>query len=138
MNEPALEHGTPLQRLRWAIENFDIARSDHGSRAHGAVKAVVQELINSSTTVEQMSHSFETGDIVAGSTMSTLHCGSGYYADAVVVSAKPLVLVSRETDMLWSSTVDDMILHKVGQADPELLQRCMKRFLHDYTRDYRP
>lgn len=45
------------------------------------------------------------GDIVKpiNRVRGVLHCGSGTYADAVVVCVDPCVLISREGDMAWYS-----------------------------------
>lgn len=56
-----------------------------------------------------------------------LHCGSGFYPDAVVVSLEPLVLVSRSTEMKWWATIQDRKFKVVDTASDELLTRCKKR-----------
>lgn len=71
----------------------------------------------------------DIGDIVEpipGSD-TLLYCGSGIYPCAVVISSDPLMLVSLETDMLWTATVKDMKLQVCGHATPEQLAACMKR-----------
>jgi hypothetical protein len=70
---------------------------------------------------------FEVGDVVVADDKTPLRSGCGWYDCAVVVRTDPLALVSEETDMLWSSTVDDMLLEIVGKADAKILKECMKR-----------
>jgi len=41
-------------------------------------------------------------DTVKAINGNMLHCASGVYSDAVVISVEPLVLVSRYTDMRWT------------------------------------
>lgn len=58
---------------------------------------------------------------------NVLHCGSGYYDDAVVVSVEPFVLVSRCTNMKWSATVAIEDFQVTGDAGDYLLNQCMRR-----------
>lgn len=56
-----------------------------------------------------------------------LHCGSGAYPHAVVVSLYPFRLISEEGDMLWSATVVKEEFKKVGDASREALLNCIDR-----------
>lgn len=78
-------------------------------------------------TVKKYIHNFEVGDVVQANRNTPLHCGSGIYTHAIVVQSEPLVLVSEETDMRWSATVDELYLEKIGVAKPEVLEKCMRR-----------
>lgn len=57
----------------------------------------------------------------------TLASGCGRYPDAVVVSVEPFILVSRASDMKWSSTVSIENFTKTGQADEALMAICNRR-----------
>lgn len=72
---------------------------------------------------------FKVGDIVepVPGSGTFLRSGASQYLCAVVISSKPLMLVSLETDMLWTATVNDMSLQVCGKATPEQLALCMKR-----------
>ena len=71
---------------------------------------------------------FEVGDVVIPADNRTvLACGSGIYSHAIVIQADPLIIVSEESDMRWSSTVEDMNLTAIGTAKPEVLKHCMRR-----------
>lgn len=67
------------------------------------------------------------GWIVARKDGNHLRSGASAYEDAVVVQSDPLVLVSRETDMRWKSTVRDVEFVRIGAASKEQLERCMCR-----------
>lgn len=70
---------------------------------------------------------FEVGDIVETINQSDpLHCGSGIYADAVVIQAEPLILASRSSDMRWSQRKTSG-LRVTGKATEEQLAICMRR-----------
>lgn len=69
---------------------------------------------------------FRFGDIVA-SKPGLLRSGNSLYYAAIVISEEPLMLCSHSTDMLWSSTVNDMQLEVVGRASAHQLKACMKR-----------
>ena len=70
----------------------------------------------------------EIGDIVEPiNPRNVLHCGSGVYADAVVVNIDPFVLVSRCTSMKWSATVSIEDFDVIDFADAAQLERCMRR-----------
>lgn len=71
----------------------------------------------------------KVGDIVAPIPDSGYYLRSGaeWYPDAVVICTDPLVLVSRETDMRWESTVQADKLVVVGEASEVMLARCMSR-----------
>ena len=56
-----------------------------------------------------------------------LHCGSGFYPDAVVVALDPLILVSRSTEMKWESTIQDRKFEVIETASNEQLKRCQRR-----------
>lgn len=69
------------------------------------------------------------GDLVEqipGSYEYPLASGAILYKDAVVVSVSPFVLVSRETDMMWSE-IDPADFRVTGRAGRLLLQRCRRR-----------
>lgn len=70
----------------------------------------------------------EVGSIVRSKNpdRDPLHCGSGTYLEAIVVSIEPFVMVSVDTSMRWSTWTPDRIV-PVATADAELLERCRKR-----------
>ncbi len=57
-----------------------------------------------------------------------LRCGCGAYDDAIVVSVKPFVLVSREGDMRWSATVEPHQFKTVATAPAEVQKVAMARW----------
>jgi hypothetical protein len=65
---------------------------------------------------DQDTDELRIGDLVKGITPATLHCGSGVYECAVVVSVDPFVLVSQEGDMLWGATITPGMVQKCGRA----------------------
>jgi len=70
------------------------------------------------------------GDIVKpcdGGDNNLLHCGSGWYNDAVVVAIDPLILVSQSSDMKWESTIQDRKFEVVGTASDAQLKHCQRR-----------
>ena len=71
----------------------------------------------------------KVGDIVTPYESDfVLHCASGMYNEAVVISTKPFVLTSKSSDMRWESTVKVEDFRKVdGELDDETLQNCMRR-----------
>ena len=75
-----------------------------------------------------MSHEFQRGDVVVSTDPQyPLRSGACEYASAVVVSARPLVLVSTMADMRWESTVRPDKLRKIGDAAPSALARCLNK-----------
>jgi len=76
-----------------------------------------------------MSKIIEVGDIVKPTKESgyTLRCGSGMYGAAVVISVAPFILVSEETDMRWSATVQIGDFEIVGKTTKKHLKKCMRR-----------
>jgi len=64
-----------------------------------------------------------------------LRCGCGAYDDAVVVSVNPFVLISREADMRWKSTVNREHFVVTGEADKKTLARCLSRLERDAKED---
>ena len=83
-----------------------------------------------------MPEKFNIGDIVQPKPDSgfVLHSGASAYSDAVCVSVKPFVLVSRETDMLWNTTVSPKDFMVVERADKKLLHDCLERHYHDHPK----
>jgi len=70
----------------------------------------------------------EVGDVVVPSSDQViLHSGCSLYSHAIVVQVEPFVLVSEESDMRWSSTVEPTDFVVVGVAKPEVLEKCMRR-----------
>ena len=68
------------------------------------------------------------GDIVKPNDgKGKLHCGSGFYDDAVVVAVDPLVLVSRSAEMKWWATLEGRTFEVVGAATQDQLKRCQRR-----------
>lgn len=63
--------------------------------------------------------------------VSVLRCGSGSYTHAICVSVDPFVLVSEETDMLWSATVQVSGYRALCQAHLDIVARCMERARRD-------
>ncbi len=61
---------------------------------------------------------FKPGDLVETFTNNPLHCGSGIYKDAVVVSTDPFILISQCGDMQWSCR-DPEDFRVVGTASKE-------------------
>lgn len=74
---------------------------------------------------------FKIGDVVSAVYPTVLACGSGFYTHAIVVKSEPLVLVSEETDMLWSATTHIMNLALIGTATAPVLRACMQRAAAD-------
>lgn len=73
-------------------------------------------------------HEFKRGDVVTSTDPQyALRSGACEYAAAVVVSERPLVLVSTMADMRWESTVRPDKLRKIGDATPNVLARCLGR-----------
>lgn len=59
-----------------------------------------------------------------------LRCGSGIYEDAVVVSTKPLVLLSRKSDMKWTQFYYP--LRAVGKVNKLVLLKIIaKRYFNE-------
>ena len=60
-----------------------------------------------------------------------LACGSGRYNDAVVISIKPLILISREGDTIWQTTFKNnenaQFFSVTGEADRDTLINVIKR-----------
>ena len=75
----------------------------------------------------------QVGDIVepndpeSGQQKRVLHSGWGIYPDAVVASVEPFVLISKETDMLWSCTWEPDELHVTGHACDSIKKDVAKR-----------
>lgn len=69
----------------------------------------------------------QIGDIVTPVSGDPLHCGSGFYPDAVVIQLEPLVLVSRSSDMRWQSTIQNRPFKVLGQASKSQLEKCRRR-----------
>lgn len=71
---------------------------------------------------------FRMGDIVASTDPQyPLRSGGQLYGAAVVISERPLVLVSEHADMRWESTVRPDKLRVIGRASPHLLAKCLGR-----------
>ena len=69
----------------------------------------------------------EIGDLVNDpNEPKRLHCGSGIYPHAVVMSLQPFILVSESSDMKWTQQQPDGLV-KVGKADEKTIKRCMRR-----------
>ena len=78
---------------------------------------------------------FKPGDIVQNENGPTstrgcpLACGSGFYADAIVVQADPFVVVSREGDMKWSCLGSNAKhLRVIGTASKHESKAAFARF----------
>ncbi len=69
----------------------------------------------------------KVGDLVKYKGNNVLHSGAEVYPYAVVVSTNPMVLVSKECDMRWQSTVKVNELEVIGKANTEELMNCFKR-----------
>jgi hypothetical protein len=71
----------------------------------------------------------KVGDIVCPTSEShyNLRTGCGWYSEAVVVSLEPFILVSTDTDMMWSATIKLEYFEVVCKAFKKLLKKCMKR-----------
>ena len=69
------------------------------------------------------------GDIVKPTQVSRfqLRSGSSWYPDAVVVMVEPLILVSRDGDMRWSSTVRPEYFEVCGRATKSELKVARTR-----------
>lgn len=70
---------------------------------------------------------FSRGDEVARIDGSHLRSGASAYTTAYVLNVWPFVLVSEESDMVWSCTVHPAEFRKVGEADPIKFARCYYR-----------
>lgn len=55
-----------------------------------------------------------------------LHCGSGQYLEAIVISMEPFIMVSEGTDMRWSTWTPDRV-YAVRMASSTTLEKCMSR-----------
>ncbi len=71
----------------------------------------------------------EVGDVVVAQGGFILHCGSGIYDCAICISVDPLILVSVETDMRWSTTITTSDVKSLCKADPDIVEKCMRRRL---------
>jgi len=69
---------------------------------------------------------FNVGDIVTA-TNYRLRSGAEAYDKAIVIQSEPLIIVSEESDMRWSATVNDYVLEVIGKATDEQLAICMRR-----------
>jgi len=71
----------------------------------------------------------EVGNIVEPTKESgfILHCGTGCYKDAVVISSEPFILTSRESDMKWQATIKKEDFEITGDIDKITLKNCMRR-----------
>lgn len=69
------------------------------------------------------------GDVVIPDSFThTLHCGSGRYTHAIVVSLEPFALVSEWGDMLWTATVEPQHFIALCRAHPDIVAVAMKRW----------
>lgn len=72
------------------------------------------------------------GDLVSyRKNRGMLHCGSGWYDEAVVVSLDPFILISTGGDMKWQSTIKIEDFVHVGKADTEELRNAIDRLTRD-------
>ena len=120
----------------WVVELDAFAATSGATADQKRAVAVVHNLLRALKSEEPSSalpyidrRVFKVGNVVAPLNRSTytLHCGSGEYASAVVVSVEPLVLVSHSAGMRWESTVQPEKLMVVGDVDADELALCMKR-----------
>jgi hypothetical protein len=86
------------------------------ARRHAACAQELKEL---------KSREYHVGDIVK--TDPKLMLDKREFADAVVVSVRPLVLVSRTADMIWKKFSGKLTVS--DQANTEMLCRCLIRYL---------
>jgi hypothetical protein len=71
----------------------------------------------------------QIGDIVEPININGyLRSGASVYDDAVIVSVDPFVLVSRETDMMWSQMEKKNFRFK-EKATPVMLRDCLRRVI---------
>lgn len=71
---------------------------------------------------------FKYGDIISPtSNTEQLRSGCSLYPHAIVISTEPLVLVSEDGDMRWSSTIENMDFKKIGEATVKVLKKCKHR-----------
>ncbi len=103
---------------------------ESAEKVYKEVEALEKELI----ALSNKEFAFEVGDIMAplcdlfGKPLGPpLRSGASAYACAVIVQVRPLILVSTEGDMKWSCDTAQYALGKIGEADEETLERCMKR-----------
>ena len=69
----------------------------------------------------------KVGDLVKPKNrMHQLVSGCGRYPRAVVVRLDPFAMVSEEADMLWNCR-EERHFEVIGEAAPEILEKCMKR-----------
>lgn len=82
----------------------------------------VTEIIEEITVVE-------VGSLVAPKSESNfvLHCGTGTYDKAVVLSVNPFILSSEDSTMKWEATIDINNFKVVGVTDETTLNKCMRR-----------
>jgi hypothetical protein len=72
---------------------------------------------------------FKVGDLVRPSQV-VLHCGSGIYDRAVVVSLDPFVLISELGDMRWNNHIQRGFMH-CGKASDEAMANVTNRIERD-------
>jgi hypothetical protein len=71
------------------------------------------------------------GDVVvAASERDPLHCGSGCYTHAIVVSLEPFALVSEEGDMLWTRR-EPYSVRALCQAHPDATRAAFERWQNE-------
>jgi poly(A) polymerase len=84
-------------------------------------------------TVASVRPPMKVGDrVVVADGMGPLRSGNMIYGSAIVIQTEPtLVLVSESSDMRWESSVQpqERRFRVVGEADQEILQRCMRRLV---------
>lgn len=79
-------------------------------------------------TPDVKKNEFNIGDVVAYKPgIGVLQCGHRSYTDAVVVSARPFVLCSKDAQMVWSATVAPKDFVKTGRAGFIHIRRIRER-----------
>lgn len=88
---------------------------------------LAKEVLPETNDVAPRQVTFEVGDIVRPTETGKLADGNIVYSAAIVVSLKPFVLVSGNTEARWEDSVDPLFLFKTGKTNPDHLQKCMTR-----------
>jgi len=101
-----------------------IKSSDKAAQVARAFRMLAQSIENDPELKEVIG----VGDIVQPVSYEyQLASGASRYEDAVVVSVTPFVLVSRQGDMRWGSTVEPGNFKVTGAAGDKLMAICNRR-----------
>jgi hypothetical protein len=122
---PLIDEAIEAFYQHWTIERQGLSPFIRSTGRHGG--SPWAELVDALQSLAAYENNLCPGDIALPIFHSQLHCGSGIYARAIVVSVDPFVLVSESSDMRWSATVHPGHFRNGGKAAPEVVERCMRR-----------